>query len=190
MNEDINSSYTRLHQGLIRHLWLKHELLLNYDGRRAISEYDIQYFGYDYLNSVGPKYGFMAERETYDRTDLVIKHKDSDHPVAFIEIKTYLKGHESLNNRHFETDFSKLFRKLGQIENQRAYFVLLAGYEKLDTEKAQSHEFINNVLRDSRVNSDLSHCNYEIEGHTIRLRPSASQQDGRTKVLSWEILAP
>jgi hypothetical protein len=182
--KDPNLSYSKLHEKMIRHTFLRCEQWLN-QGQKDIAEYDVQYDIYKFLKYADISSGVTVEREREGKVDLVVKNDKG--VVALIELKSYFKKKEVYKKKeHFEKDLLKLYSlltslKKPHLKDARAYLIFAGlskkfrpaiSEERLWAEKAQKRR---------------NFFTYHIDGQKINLRPSTAEINGITSVYSWEI---
>ena len=186
MKEIAKSSYTKVHQRMMRYVFLQTELLLN-DDINELSEYDIQSMIFTFFRSRLDKYQLLeATREQENRTDIVV-HQKNDARV-YLELKTYFKKNKRFKKVDFDHDLSKLLKKAIQ-ENSRAYFIIAGISSNFNEDKICKYDFLTGKYLKLRDNTTYRFTD-KGEEINIDIRPSAGEGYGKSRLWSWEIMKP
>ncbi len=170
----------QVHPRLIKHLYLMAELAFN-DEEYEINEYDVQGWMYKFLAKKLKNTDHFPQRESEGKVDCVIKNHETGGAKVFYELKTYIKPHEEPTFASIERDIKKLFSKIGEDIDKKAFFVMMTTGNKLRNKRERSGlEFIKKY-----ENHDRS---WHVLDEHIRIRPSRrGGVGGRTEVFSWEV---
>ena len=175
----------KLHERMVRNLFLNVELMLN-DNVRELSEYDLQGLMFLFFRAALANTKGRADREKNGKVDCVLYENNA--PTALYELKTYFKNHERLTKKHFDKDLKKLADRLQANNGARGFFVIAGAKQKFTDKALQKFQFVKDRLDPKYRKWAVWKWSDTKEKKRIRIRPSQKQHRGRSVVISWEVV--
>jgi len=174
---------TEVHERMVRSVWLENELKLN-KNIEELSEYDVQDDMFLAFDASLKNTGAYPRRERAGKVDCVLYEGDS--PKVFYEIKTYFKENEQVLKKHFDDDLQKLASRLKRHSGTRGFFFIAGTKRKIRDLEPQQLRFVQEHL--GRQHRRWVDYPATTGGDPIRLRPSKMERQGRSVVMTWEVM--
>ena len=172
---------TDIHRKMAKNVFLNIELLLN-DGVKEISEYDVQFFMFNYFSKCLSNTQYHAERERQGKVDCVVYERRK--PILYYEIKTYYKNIEKLKRENFDKDIDKIRNILIRKKDAHGYIFIAGNKSKFSEDVLRDFRFVSTKL----WNSENKWLTYTLPNRKkVKLRPSVKERYGRSVVITWEI---
>lgn len=197
---DIAENYVRsVHPDLVRYVAYMTGAQIALHGSK-VSEYDIQYLMYSYLNNRSGISQYSSEREKSGRFDNCIFDNTTKRPIVVYELKSFIKSKEVIRDKFIAKDILKLGKYRASNPEVRTYFILISKSKKVE-KCILSSSLLAKYLFNERRKSNRKFTKLQLKWfgdyvkadsdkliNKIKLRPSTKHVDKLITCYSWEIL--